>query len=795
MQKSQSKSVKPDVKAFIATTMIHRHYTLETLHDGEWKPYGDLAIFPDSAYINQAEVSNFKLLQTTNSVSFGDSACHKGRVYFSGDAQACLGTLQTPGRDVLQVRGHLTEMVFSSERSAKGENNFQQSDDFTFGTDWSGDGPHKTLKPYFKLGGQDVSDRTVLTDIDLAGNTTIEMLPSSRPLAPGDSFIIVIPIDDSGFTGTYTNEDGDEFDWIGKPKAHAAAARRPQIENFAHLTSEASKFAALNMVDDDDDLDVMGLLSVSSIYATEINGELKSVDQAQVQAGKYFQGLMLNALDDQWIDDFVGKRVDLPDDVTKLMTEEPEFYNDKAILNLGQMLNTAFKADPQHKDIIAKISDKKMDEAWASLGKDKVYGKHSSKLYVQGYHDAVTSIQPYLHDTHKTPKEWAAILHEHLTSDAFLAMFSLQVGSARFKNVREQMYEWFVQVSVLDPDNKDLAQDVLAKTFAVVVSHQFSSLQWDDSIRPFLEHIIKDIVDGTSSILDDDTIAKQEMEEMRSRVSELVGMLGSTIKVADQLFAAFALAARNSKNRNLSGIVDLAAENLQRDSNFANIFKGGKTNFKAVLGSIAYGAAAGFFLFNLISSAEEDQTPERIVSEINLGLASLGAIIGATEKLMTTSLGNWFAREAAPGANRITVWVKQIGKWFTKEGTEVSGPIKAIFTRSAEEFLAKRLGPALALFGIAIAAWSLADDIMKGDVQNIVFDSLNTAFALADAVVIGVELFTAAATFPIGIAIAVVGLLVGLIQFLVNLFNPPPPQPDPVKDFVDGPLASAGYTV
>ena len=50
----------------------------------------------------------------------------------------------------------------------------------------------------------------------------------------------------------------------------------------------------------------------------------------------------------------------------------------------------------------------------------------------------------------------------------------------------------------------------------------------------------------------------------------------------------------------------------------------------------------------------------------------------------------------------------------------------------------------------------------------------------------------AACAGPIGLAFAVVGLIVAIVFFIIKLVNPEPP-PDPVQDFIDDELKKAGF--
>jgi hypothetical protein len=60
-------------------------------------------------------------------------------------------------------------------------------------------------------------------------------------------------------------------------------------------------------------------------------------------------------------------------------------------------------------------------------------------------------------------------------------------------------------------------------------------------------------------------------------------------------------------------------------------------------------------------------------------------------------------------------------------------------------------------------------------------------------VLIGLELMSVGWAGPVGLAVAVVGVIVILVQFIWNLIDPPPPPPDPITDFVNGPMVQQGF--
>jgi hypothetical protein len=330
-----------------------------------------------------------------------------------------------------------------------------------------------------------------------------------------------------------------------------------------------------------------------------------------------------------------------------------------------------------------------------------------------------------------------------------------------------------------------------------VMGQQFSQLTWDSALQPYLVQIIDNMLHGDSTDMYNDKLRQAELAAMRDELNVLATAYGNSTKLADDIFLALEAAAaraRKAGGNNPAAVADGAYQQLadgERGS-FWQRFKAGQG--PKILGAIAYGAAAAFFIYELVSGGGSKQTPAQVLLELNLGLLALGALIKGIEHLMATRLGPWLTELADTGVSRLTRAIGTLGKWFTKEGVNITNPVvKAIFTESAEKFMSQRLAPAMALFAIAMSAYSLANDVMNGDVQNIVFDSLNIVMGVLDVIAIGLEMFSVACG-PFGLIVAAVGFLIGFIQFLVDLFHPPPPPPDPIEQFVDGPLAAAGFT-
>lgn len=93
---------------------------------------------------------------------------------------------------------------------------------------------------------------------------------------------------------------------------------------------------------------------------------------------------------------------------------------------------------------------------------------------------------------------------------------------------------------------------------------------------------------------------------------------------------------------------------------------------------------------------------------------------------------------------------------------------------------------ALAAIGAVVAVWTLATAIAEGDTAGIVFGSLNLIVS-----VLGVMAMALAWAAPVAIAIAIVGLLLFIAEWLYNLFKPTPPPPNPYRDFTESVMRPA----
>ena len=391
-------------------------------------------------------------------------------------------------------------------------------------------------------------------------------------------------------------------------------------------------------------------------------------------------------------------------------------------------------------------------------------------------------------------------------SESFLNTWAVQVASAQFSNIKQQMYEWWTQINILLPNRTippragdapgskppTYADDMLNQMFAVVLNSQFKRARWTEEMKPYLAQVIQNMLNGDVSALRDEML-KNNAEAVRKVIQQMVSSFDTMEQLAGKISDFMTVIALRQRPAAAAGeeVYDAFRAFWQQvDPPQATRWETFKDMAPKVFGAVLYAAGAAFIIYQLVTG--QGINP---IEGVSLGLLSTALIIKSIEKLMALGLGSWLQRVLANGQGELRTFASKLASWFTEGGIQAESWAVKVFGKSSAEFFAKRLGPALALLGLAISAWMLANAIKTGDVPNIVFESLNAFFALGTVVLIGLEMFSFAWAGPVGLAIAVVGAIVALVQVIYNLIHPAPPPPDPVEQFIDGPLKQAGFVL
>ena len=279
--------------------------------------------------------------------------------------------------------------------------------------------------------------------------------------------------------------------------------------------------------------------------------------------------------------------------------------------------------------------------------------------------------QPYLAE----PGKWGLALYNLLLSESFLNTWAVQVASAQFSNIKQQMYEWWLNGDV-------------------------SALR-DEMLKNNAEAVRKVIQQMVSSF---DT-----MEQLAGKISDFMTVIALRQRPAaaagEDVYDAFRTFWQ------------------QVDPPQATRWETFKDMAPKVFGAVLYAAGAAFIIYQLVTG--QGINP---IEGVSLGLLSTALIIKSIEKLMALGLGSWLQRVLANGQGELRTFASKLASWFTEGGIQAESWAVKVFGKSSAEFFAKRLGPALALLGLAISAWMLANAIKTGDVPNIVFEFAECVF-------------------------------------------------------------------
>lgn len=778
----------------------NRIYDVE-VHDGEsWIPHGRIAVMRDAVTHNGNHIHTIDYHGPNHALLLRGMAgdpTFRGRLNMTECGTAFAGTMSTGGAAPQAVRGTSLEQVYHTQRQPADQPSapFTQWDDFTIRSAWV----DNVLQITYMLGTDDISDRVRVTSVDRQkGETTLEMVPEFAPPFSQDAFVIVLASGSQSFGGTYTDEDGDNYIWRGGVAPVMAEARAAVFR-----AARASLPSAQDMAAPTATLSLQDLDNISSITdVTDPKGNNVTVDYAQTTCGGYFNKCLVNALDQNWIDGIYGHAYTLPDGVQGVFSTYNQFFKDNAVLGTGQMLYDNLGTSPTYKDLINRINDPAMQSAWQNMGKSTTsglsYQEASNALYIQGYRDGVPQMQPYLQDN---PEQWAEDYFNWLSDDANLLTWQIQVASKEFDNVKPRMYEWYVKLQVLAPD-KDYGKQFTTIAYAALLGVNYSKSQWSDDLKPFLQSLIENAVAGKVDPSVMDQVQQQAAAENQELLRTLVTTQDEIVLLVDGIAAALTAYKLRKSLQQIALDTDAQAQIGQQlaGSQFqAWSALSGQGKLGGLLSMLFYGASAGFLIYTICEDANQPQTPKQITEEVNIGVLAMAMLVKGIEKMMSLGVGRFlenFSQAAEGGAFRtfagdLATWFKQGGK-IVPQGRAGQAFVN-IFGENSTEFMARRIGPALAVAGLVLSAFMLYDSIESGVVRDIVFEALNTFFALAEVVLIGLELLSFGWAGPVGLAVAAVGIIIILVQFIWGLIDPPPPPPDPITEFVNGPMVSQGF--
>lgn len=584
------------------------------------------------------------------------------------------------------------------------------------------------------------------------------------------TFEIVLKMDAAGssFNGTYT-DGAITYNWRGQKKKLVS----PMTAGLRAHTENAMPAATPS-------LSIMDLITISTLKsATKPDGSETVIDSAQGRAGEYFEKLMIYNFDQEWREKLYGDRPALSKEVLAAGKDHSSWLKTEATPNFGLLLkNIGGSASEQ----VKKISKQKLEDHFKKLPDSSDYRSLTQKLYPIAYKDAVDGFAAYADDT---ATGWGDKLYEYITSDTFLTIWSVQVASQLFQNIKSAMYEFYTKLSILCPIGSDKPTNALTRMLAAILNCQSMTGKWVDEMKDNLVKAIDDIRKGDQAgLFAQDDVLKENLKAQQEILENLISAFDSVEQLADSAASIFTLWKNRHNNAAIGDMEDMDLANLFRDKEPTRWEKikafGSKVG--TFLKVLAYAAAAGAIIYLLVGGNLD------VVTEINLGLMATGFVIKFMDSLIASRLGGFLTRSVAGMDGWLGNALKGFKNWFTKAGVVEANLVTKILGKSSAEFMATRLGPALAVLGVVVSAIDLAKAIDSGLRRNIVFESINLVVAVVSLVFIGLELMSFAWAGPVGLVIAFVGALVALIQMIWNIFDPPKPKPTPIEEFIAGPL-------
>lgn len=245
---------------------------------------------------------------------------------------------------------------------------------------------------------------------------------------------------------------------------------------------------------------------------------------------------------------------------------------------------------------------------------------------------------------------------------------------------------------------------------------------------------------------------------------------------------------------NINQIVSLAPlagdELAQNNPGFKNLWNVTRTNICKLLGATLSMAGSAFMIYNMVTTGQKEKLSfEDIVLELSMGEVALMSLIKGCEYIMESKLGGWIAGKLANSATSFGRFAEGFSKWFTEEGISTESALARFFGKNSRTFCQRVLGPAMIITAIVLGSLVLEDAIKTGETREIVLDALNLVALTGELVAWGVAMCGFTWAGPMGMAFAVMGGLVLLVQIFWSWISPPK---GPVEQYVDNKLVPAG---
>ncbi|EKF9638137.1 hypothetical protein O1C50_002362 [Vibrio cholerae] len=802
------------------TELDEAAYTIEILQDQKWIHFDNLVLLNHGGFVGGNIIKNLEYHRPTASLNghfIKDGKRYTANIFIAVNQNGFIGTLSEINGESLVVRGAKSySETFKTVRCLlkHEESEFSPWLDLSISSSWvfevEGEQPQLIIR--YMLGEFDISNRVRVTHVDhKTGVTTLEMVQAILlsqmtfdPIIDQAHFKIDLQFGGEEFNGKL-NIDDKEYKWNGLLKDESKENKRKFLmDNIPSFISDSGANISASSMEQRSEtkmsgetLSVQDLDNVNSITVT-INDEGDEVtyDAAQSRAGEFFNKGLINGLEEKWLKKLFGKPYNLPEKAEEVFQKNKPFFADNSVLGTGQLLYGNLKDNADYEKVMKKVDPEALEARWETLGQSQdsapEYQKVTNQMYIQGYRYAVPGIQAYLKDD---PYEWGDKYYKYLVSESTLLTWQIQIASAQFTNTTQRMYEWFTKMSILSPEDSSHPEDMLSTVFSALLGVQYTKVLWDEKLSPIMEQVIENAINGSYEEFDD--FQKEEYEKNKKVIQEMIEIYGGDFShFARQI--TYTLTNRGLKTLEKS-VFQWMGDELFIDTMGSPLsaakFKQWEELTKTkrgfgILKGIGWAFGAGAVIYGIFNLSKKPQDFNVVVTELSLGAVGINFMVRGIQNLMDLGIGSWMRRVALQGDSGLASFAGDLAQWFSKDSRIVAQSragkfFTKILGKNSGEFFLKRMGPAFAIFGVVLTSSALVRSIQNGDIPNIIFDSLNVFFALAEMTLLFLQIGGVAWAGPVGLAVAAIGIVIIIVQTIFNWLRP---KPNPVKDFVEGPM-------
>ncbi|MGI0120426.1 DUF5336 domain-containing protein, partial [Zooshikella sp. RANM57] len=222
----------------------------------------------------------------------------------------------------------------------------------------------------------------------------------------------------------------------------------------------------------------------------------------------------------------------------------------------------------------------------------------------------------------------------------------------------------------------------------------------------------------------------------------------------------------------------------------------GTVHGEAALFQFLLGIALGHFIYTTV----EDENPNVNIPElISFSSAVVDAGKGILYLVLVTQIKNYFLGQLE-GIADVGGPLSKAARFYLNFARNYKGVQRAetkiitqIFMKSKIASIAERVSLVFGVAALGVAAYSLADAIINGDIAGIVFETINTLIGLGGVAFGVLALAGMSMAGPIALALAIVGGIVAIVQWLWEIFGPKHIPPSPLQNYTNQVVKPNGF--